>query len=158
MGRLDERVAIVTGAGRGIGRLLTDLVAQSGRDADPLVRQRLATLWIRRSLLNYTNQRSRTATPRPGAVGPISKLSVSDLTRGQRDLGLAVQGPAGVVVGEQARSSAFQYFALNSPSLSIAGGTDEIQRNIIGERGLGLPKDISVDREIPFRDVPRSST
>ncbi len=136
-----QRRASAASAGRGIGRLLADLVAQSGRGADPLVRQRLARLWIRRSLLNYTNQRSRTAAPRPGAVGPISKLSVSDLTRGQRDLGLDVQGPSGVLVGEQARSSAFQYFALNSPSLSIAGGTDEIQRNHLAEKVLGLPRD-----------------
>lgn len=133
--------ASAASAGRGIGRLLSDLVSESGGGEDPLVRQQMARLWTSRKLMNYTNQRARTAAPRQGAVGPISKISVSDLTRAQRDLGLAVQGPAGALVGEQARSSSFQYFALNSPSLSIAGGTDEIQRNHLAEKVLGLPRD-----------------
>jgi alkylation response protein AidB-like acyl-CoA dehydrogenase len=71
--------------------------------------------------------------------GPISKLTVSELTRGQRELGLAVQGPHGMLVGDDAVSGPFQYFALNTPSMSIAGGTDEIQRNHLAERVLGLP-------------------
>jgi len=128
-------------AGRGVGRLLTDLVARSGRGDDPLVRQDLARLWSERQLMTQTNRRSGTAAPSPRAVGPISKLTVSELTRGQRDTGLAVQGPWGALVGDDAWSPAFQYFALNSPSLSIAGGTDEIQRNHLAERALGLPRD-----------------
>jgi alkylation response protein AidB-like acyl-CoA dehydrogenase len=128
-------------SGRGVGRILTDLLADSGRSDDPVVRQEMARLWGRRTLMSYTNQRRGSTQPANGAVGPMSKISVSDLTRGQRDLGLAIQGPHGTLVGDDAPSASFQYFALNSPSLSIAGGTDEIQRNHLAEKVLGLPRD-----------------
>ncbi len=131
--------------GRGVGRLLVDLVAEAGVGADPLIRQEQADLWAQRRLMGYTNQRSGRAAPPAGAVGPMSKIRVSSLTRGQRDLGLRVQGPAGTLVDDDARSASFQYFALSSPSISIAGGTDEIQRNHLAERVLGLPREPAPD-------------
>ena len=127
--------------GRGAGRLLAELVDRADAGDDPLVRQEHAALWTRRRVMGYVNQRSGSAAPPSGAVGPISKISVSALTRGQRDLGLRLQGPAGALVDDDAWSAPFQYFALGSPSLSIAGGTDEIQRNHLGERVLGLPRE-----------------
>ena len=128
-------------AGRGVGRLLDDLLARSGRADDPVARQEMARLLTRRRLMTYTNVRAGRSRPPGGAVGPMSKVSVSELTRGQRDLGLALQGPHGALTGDDAPSAPFQYFALNSPSLSIAGGTDEIQRNHLAEKVLGLPRD-----------------
>jgi alkylation response protein AidB-like acyl-CoA dehydrogenase len=94
----------------------------------------------------------------PGAEGAISKITVSDLTRGQRDVGLQVQGPHGTLVGPSAVSAEFQYFALNTPAMSIAGGTDEIQRNHLAERVLGLPSEPRTDADVPFGQLPTSGT
>ena len=143
--------------GRGIGTTLDELVNRFGRAADPLVRQERARLFtIRRNMTN-TNGRvkaNRAASGGPGAEAAGSKLAVSDLSRRQRDLGMAVQGPYGMLDDEDAPSPGFVHFALGTPALSIAGGTDEIQRNHLGERVLGLPSEPVADRDIAFRDVP----
>jgi alkylation response protein AidB-like acyl-CoA dehydrogenase len=157
-----RRHARASAQGRGIGRVLGDLVAQAGRSGDPLVRQELAVQQTLRRTMGYTNQRARVTrrtgagrgAPPPGAEAASSKLVVSQLTRRQRDLGLAVQGPHGQLMGADALSEQFQYFALHSPSLSIAGGTDEIQRNHLAERILGLPAEPRADTELPFRELP----
>ena len=101
---------------------------------DPHVRQDLAVLHTRRAIMGYTNLRMRSSSV-PGLEGPISKITVSDITRGQRDLGLAVQGAYGMLADDDAPSAGFQDFALSSPATSIAGGTDEIQRNHLGREG-----------------------
>ncbi len=80
-------------------------------------------------------------------IRAISKLGASDLTRRQRDLGLQLQGPAAAPGGDDAPSPSFHYFALNSASLSIVGGTDEIQRNHLAEKVLGLPREPQPGRE-----------
>jgi hypothetical protein len=102
--------------------------------------------------MNYTNSRTRSGSG-PGLEGPISKLTVSMITRLQRDLGLRVQGAAGMLQGEDAPSASFQEFALSSPSTSIAGGTDEIQKNHLAEKVLGLPREPVLDQDAPFRDI-----
>jgi len=161
-----KRQAATSAQGRGIGSVLSDLVADFGRNGDPLVRQALARLHTTRQTMNVTNQRVRASrkgaaaspsTPAPGVEAAGSKLAVSALTRAQRDLGLAVQGPYGMLTDDDAPASAFQYFALSTPALSIAGGTDEIQRNHLGERVLGLPSEPSPERTTPFKDLPAST-
>jgi alkylation response protein AidB-like acyl-CoA dehydrogenase len=157
----ERRRLAAAGSGRGVGRALDALVARFDRAADAGVRQERARLHTRRQLMTYTNLRARAgrgASPLPGAEGPISKVTVSDLTRGQRDLGLRVQGPYGMLAGADAPNPAFQYFALNTPSISIAGGTDEIQRNHLAERVLALPPEPRSDKDTPFRDLPASGT
>ena len=67
---------------------------------------------------------------------------------------LDLQGAAGVVCDEtSAQNGRFQAMLMRSPATRIEGGSDEILRNIIGERVLGLPKEPEVDRDIPFREV-----
>lgn len=142
---------------RGVGRLLDGLVEQFDRAADPLVRQQRAQLHAGRAILGYTNVRMRSGSV-PGLEGPISKVTVSDLTRSQRDLGLRVQGASGMLVGDDAPSPGFQDFALTSPATSIAGGTDEIQRNHLAEKVLGLPREPGTDQDIPFSDVAHGAS
>ncbi len=165
-----NRQATTSAQGRGIGSALSGLVSGFDRGADPLVRQALARLHTTRQTMTFTNQRVKAArrggapspaTPAPGVEAAGSKLTVSALTRAQRDLGLAVQGPYGMLTGDDADTgregaASFQYFALSTPALSIAGGTDEIQRNHLGERVLGLPSEPSPERTTPFKDLPAS--
>ena len=147
--------------GRGIGTAIDGLATRFGRREDPVVRQELARLWSIRKVMSATNDRAKAllkAGGRPGAEAAGSKLTVSELTRRQRDLGLELQGPYGTLRGDDAPLEQFQYFALHTPSLSIAGGTDEIQRNHLGERILGLASEPRADRDVAFKDLPSTPT
>lgn len=152
-----RRQTATASQGRGIGTTLSELIDRFGRAGDPLVRQERARLHTIRKNMGTTNSRvkaNRAASGGPGAEAAGSKLAVSDLSRRQRDLGLAVQGPYGMLGEADAPSAAFVHFSLSTPALSIAGGTDEIQRNHLGERVLALPTEPAADRDVPFRDVP----
>jgi alkylation response protein AidB-like acyl-CoA dehydrogenase len=90
----------------------------------------------------------------PGPEVSTGKLLSAELGRRARDQSLAVLGPHGTLVGDDApEGGRFQQMALRVQSSSIAGGTDEVQRNIIGERVLALPKEPQVDRDQPFREL-----
>jgi alkylation response protein AidB-like acyl-CoA dehydrogenase len=104
----------------------------------------------------------------PGA-GNIAKLVMSDILRLQRDLGLRIVGVAGTLhaydpdarealnkAGANPMIAAITEMALFSPGPSIYGGTDQVQRNIIGERVLGLPKEPNNDRVTPYKDLPKN--
>jgi alkylation response protein AidB-like acyl-CoA dehydrogenase len=155
--RMADGSANPTRGNRGVGRILTSLVHDFGRDDDPLVRQDLAVLHTRRAIMGYTNLRMR-ASSVPGLEGPISKLTVSDITRLQREVGLGVQGAAGTLLDDDAPSAGFQEFALSSPATSIAGGTDQIQRNHLAEKVLGLPREPGTEQDQPFSKLPHGAS
>jgi len=74
--------------------------------------------------------------------------------RHMRDVGLRIEGAQGMLHGKDAPlNGMMQFLALFCPAIAIAGGTDQIQRNIIGERVLGLPSEPRVDKELPFKDL-----
>ena len=91
---------------------------------------------------------------------PLSQMfdRLARLTRKiSRDLGMELLGADGMLTGkDQPAEGTIQHFFLSMPSASIAGGSDEVQHNIIGERALGLPKDSQIDPNTPFRDIPRN--
>ena len=127
------------------------------RDADPVVRQRLAQLYADQEIERIGGLRSTTARRTgegPGPGGSVGKIARSNLSRLTREVGMEVLGANGMVVGpETPGGGRLQHAALSSPGSSIAGGTDEIQHNIIGERVLGLPKEPRLDTDVPFREL-----
>ncbi len=125
--------------------------------SDPVVRQRLADLHTRFELLRFLGYRVRTAASRgeqPGPESSVMKLAVSSLYEVGGDLVVALQGPAGMLTGDDAPfAGRFQGLFMGQWAPRIGGGTDQIQRNIIGERVLGLPGEVRVDKDVPFREL-----
>jgi alkylation response protein AidB-like acyl-CoA dehydrogenase len=148
-----ERTAIgQTGAMLEVDQLL-DLVRRSGRAGDPLVRQKVARLVTRLRLARLNAARS---SSQPAAMGSGAKLWMSDTMKGAAELAVHLYGPAAVAgAGGDPEVERWRTLFLTGPSLSIRGGTDEVMRNILGERVLGLPPEPRVDKDVPFRSLPR---
>jgi alkylation response protein AidB-like acyl-CoA dehydrogenase len=142
------------------GQMFAKLAKDLGRDRDPVVRQHLAELYTLNEIGRMTALRTkaaRSAGRGPGPEANTAKLMMSKITRLSRDVGLELLGPYGTVMGpDTPGGGAIQEMALFSPAPSIYGGSDEIQKNIIGERVLGLPKEPDPYRGKPFREVPRN--
>jgi alkylation response protein AidB-like acyl-CoA dehydrogenase len=155
---MNERVAIGSGGGggRNVGvKPLVDLARRRGVLDHPVVRQGIADVYIRTQIMSYIGQRTRaavTAGKAPGPEGSIAKLVGALLARRTSDLGIAIAG-AGGQAWEDQRDSRWALGVLSAPAARIAGGTDEVQRNIIGERVLGLPKEPQIDRDVPFKEL-----
>jgi alkylation response protein AidB-like acyl-CoA dehydrogenase len=155
---MNERVAIGAGGGggRGVGvGVLTRLARDRGRIDDPVVRQGIADVYINQQIMGYIGQRIRAAVRAgraPGPEGSIAKLAGAVLSRRTSDLAASIAGPVGQA-WENPKDSRWAQLVLSTPASRIAGGTDEVQRNIIGERVLGLPKEPQVDRDVPFKEL-----
>jgi alkylation response protein AidB-like acyl-CoA dehydrogenase len=136
---------------------LTGLIRSQGRDDDSLTRQRLMALYALSEAHRMSGLRASAAARAgrvPGPEASTGKLIQSELGRRARDLALGVEGAHGMLMDADAPAGgSFQLMALRVQASSIAGGTDEIQRNIIGERVLGLPREPQTDRNIPFREL-----
>ena len=143
-------------AGRGSG-LLRKLAQDRGRAGDPIVREKLAELHSLDEISRYTQLRNRAARAsglQPGPAASVGKLQISAITRRSRDLGLEILGAGGMLLGADAPDGVIvAEMALFSPAPSSYGGTDEIQKNIIGERVLGLPREPDPSRDAPFSEV-----
>ena len=141
----NERVAIAGGSGLSDPERLLQLARTLGVTSDPLFRQRFAQIWSRSEVIRFLRLRSRTALSqgrRPGPEASVMKLAYARYVKQLGDLAVGMQGPHGQLDHPDARvGGMFQQKWINAVQSSIGGGTDEIQRNIVGERVLGLPRE-----------------
>ena len=159
MTTLSNERALIGGSARGGFDDIVDLARSIGADRDPVVRQAIAATYIRRELLKYLGYRVKTATAKgvpPGPESSVMKLFVSQHLSAENDLIMAILGPHGTLAGDSAIGGGrWQLDFLGQWNPKIGGGTDQIQRNTIGEKVLALPPEPRVDKGIPFRDIPR---
>jgi alkylation response protein AidB-like acyl-CoA dehydrogenase len=130
------------------------------RGAGAVVRQQLAATIIELEVARLTARRARDAAKAgrsPGPEGSGSKLRGSAGLKAAASLALGVLGADGIAGIDGDRNGEWETLFLTSPSISIRGGTDEIQRNIVGERVLGLPPEPRADVDVPFADLPRTA-
>ena len=160
-----ERVAIGTGQQGGIRHTQADALIEAARRrgviGDPVLRQELMRLYsadVCQSLVSAMTRARVKAGQTPGPGGSLGKLAGARIGAMTRTVGLAVQQMAGVAwEADDRNGDRWSRAALASFAGSIAGGTDEIQKNIIGDRVLGLPREPAVDRDVPFKDLPLGS-
>jgi alkylation response protein AidB-like acyl-CoA dehydrogenase len=139
--------------------LVVEAARRAGKADDPLARQQIAAVLTLQRVHEWTARRAaaaRAAGRPPGPEGSLGKLAASVVARAAADVHSALAGPFGTLVdGDDELRATVAEVLVSTPAQSIAGGTDEIQRNIIGERVLGLPTESHVDRDVAFREVPR---
>ena len=160
---MNERMSIGAGIATGFPELFefcSNLMLEDGPAIDDAsVRAKLAQWAVRASGLKYTNMRAISALSRgerPGPENSIGKLVAGSMIQDISAYAMDLQGAAGVLSGPEDAEVAgkFQAMLLRAPGTRIEGGTDEIMRNIIAERVLGLPGDIRVDKDVPFNQIP----
>jgi alkylation response protein AidB-like acyl-CoA dehydrogenase len=142
-----ERAASSGGGGGAVSgyvlRLL-DVARARGVHEDPVKRQGLADVWIRSRLVRLTAQRARDARragKTPGPEGSIGKLLWTDSLQRAASVAAELLGPSLTADSGEWGTYAWSEFVLGMPGYRIGGGTDEVQKNIIAERALGLPKE-----------------
>ncbi len=132
---------------------LVQLALVSERPLDDVTRDELARLYAWLKTLELLNARIMTKISRgenPSTESSVVKLALARIYTRAGELGLRLQGPAALGSGK------WQKHFLEAPAFHIAGGTDEIQKNIAAERVLGLPRDPFDLRDVPFNELPRS--
>ena len=158
---------------RDTSKMMISLAQGAGKANDPTIRQDLVRLHTLSQLGRMNQLRVKAAKAKGveiAGMGNIAKLSMSDMVRLQRDLGLRIVGPQGMLHAYDSESRKALDAATGNPFLGfvtemalfaqappIYGGTDQVQKNIIGERVLGLPKEPNQDKVVPFSELPKNA-
>jgi alkylation response protein AidB-like acyl-CoA dehydrogenase len=170
---MNERTTIGGGGGapeRGSGAIAEAIRIwkEEAASHEPAAKDRLMSLWVEAEALRLTNIRAshNRKMGNPGPEGSIAKLMFAEVNKRIYELCLDLLGPAAMVgydftmkrtesLGLVGPAGLSRKMFLRSRANSIEGGTSEIQRNILGERVLGLPGDVRVDKDLPWSKVPR---
>ncbi len=156
-----ERLIMGEGAGeRRQGSAESNVVSliavarEAGCLGDPLIRQQIAKATAYRQLnaLNMARAKEEMAHGSSSPIMSLGKLAMSRILHEDARVMTQILGAASLLDGEGTRAADVNYRTANAYMTSIGGGTDQIQRNIIGERVLGLPRELELDRDVPFRD------
>ena len=139
--------------------LVIEHARAAGVSANPVIRQAIARLLTLQRVSSWTAERARAAralgTP-PGAEGSIGKLAASNIARESARVHAMIAGAAGMLTGPDSPfGGVIAEVLMSVPAQSIAGGTDEIQKNILAEKVLGLPGEVRIDRDVPFSQIRR---
>jgi alkylation response protein AidB-like acyl-CoA dehydrogenase len=141
--------------------LVIERAKQTCRNADPVVRQEIAKLMIMSRCAEWTARRARAAHQqgRPqGPEGSLGKLASSYIARAANQVHTLISGADAMLTGKDGpMNGLIAEILVSTPAVSIAGGTDEIQKNIISERVLKMPKEPRTDTDRPFREVPKNA-
>ncbi len=152
-----ERAFIGGGGSSWTVEALVATAQKLGRTQDPIVRQKLAAAYARAQTIVYLGYRLRTASSLGLMPGPemfIMKLAYARHWEQTMDTAMEVLGADAMLWGDNVIDSGeWQHHLLSQFAIRLGGGTNEIQQNIIGERGLGLPREPSVDRNLPWREL-----
>jgi alkylation response protein AidB-like acyl-CoA dehydrogenase len=139
--------------------LVVDHARTAGKTAEATVRQEIVRLLSLHRIAGWSTERARAALAaghRPGPEGSIGKLALSDVSRQAAKVHALIAGAGGMLAGDAPGAPLGGLLAeilTSVPAQSIAGGTDEIQRNILGERALGLPREPDPTKGLPYRVV-----
>jgi alkylation response protein AidB-like acyl-CoA dehydrogenase len=159
---MHERMAIGAGTsgsrmGRDMFTTFRDLARERGVEQNAGVRAVLLDVYVKERLLKWLGQRMRDGAAlgkEPGPEGSLAKLLNAIVSRASSNAGMVIGGAGAQAWDPSERGAgALAGALLQAPMTAIAGGTSEIQRNTIGERVLGLPKEPQLDRDVPFKDV-----
>lgn len=160
---LSNERGLIAGANKSSDTMaLIELAKERGCTDDPVLRQALVDCWIMQQIQRFHGYRLQTALSKgvpPGPETSVMKLFAAEYLRRLGNASLAMLGPEGQLLAADAPAGTdWQARFLYAPAIRIAGGSNEVQRNIMAERVLGLPGDIRTDRDVPFRELGRSGS
>jgi alkylation response protein AidB-like acyl-CoA dehydrogenase len=152
---LSNERAFIGGGGRVGWRDICSLAQRTGASHDPVLRQELAQCYTRLQVIKWLGWRARSRKDQGlGPEASVVKLAASRRQELDGNLVMALQGAAGVLYDDDAIERGYwvQQFLIQWSS-RLGGGTEQVQRNVIGERVLGLPGEPRVDKDVPFREL-----